>query len=207
MDTIPTTCHLSECMSLTTSTHQLFLLPNQSYPLFSPASPPETSVNILMQRVPFLTSSRISRAHSPVDREPQLPGPTVTRHNLRVTALSSKLNNPLVPSLLDFPRQSFHLFFLSLWFHPDFSEMYDPLEKSRGTCTESHLPPLDQNSLWCYFVPTAPLSRLKHLSTPWHVLFSHSLHPFQDPEPHLPCTNFFRSIFLPLAPKKKKCCM
>lgn len=112
--------------------------------------------------------------------------------------------NPLVPSLLDFPRQSFHLFFLSLWFHPDFSEMYDPLEKSRGTCTESHLPPLDQNSLWCYFVPTAPLSRLKHLSTPWHVLFSHSLHPFQDPEPHLPCTNFFRSIFLPLAPKKKK---
>ena len=126
MDTIPTTCRLLECMSLTTSTHQLFLLPNQSYPLFSPASPPETSVNILMQRVPFLTSSRISRAHSPVDREPQLPGPTVTRHNLRVTALSSKLKNPLVPSLLDFPRQSFHTFS---------SEVFDSTQTSQQCTT------------------------------------------------------------------------
>lgn len=133
LDSIPTTCRPLHCMSLTTSTPQLFLLSDQSYPLFSPASPPEMSVNILMQQGPFLTSSCISLAHSLMDREPQLPGPAVSRRNLRVTAFSSKLNNPLILSPTGLSKAVIlHLFFLSLCFHPDVSETYYLLRSPRA---------------------------------------------------------------------------
>ena len=89
--------------------------PRSELPSVFPACPPEMSVNIPNKQVPFLTSSRISPAHSLMGREPQLPGPAANRHSLRATAFTSKLNNPLLLSPTGLSKAVIlHLFFLSL---------------------------------------------------------------------------------------------